>query len=99
VTISRGRESNPIYVAEREDDARAEFAPADQASVGALERLRRSLESSQAQVLAIDSGKPASREREDELAAATRERRALEARGRTWLPGPSTAIGFSSVAA
>ena len=87
VALSRGRESNRLYVAEREDDARAEFAPVDHAGVGALERLRRSLESSQAQVLAIDSGRPASRESEDELAAATRERRALEERGRTWLPG------------
>ncbi|MDA0166009.1 relaxase domain-containing protein [Solirubrobacter ginsenosidimutans] len=87
VALSRGRESNRLYVAEREEDGRAEFAPVDQAGIGAFERLRRSMESSEAQVLAIDSGRPASREREDELAAATRERRALEERGRTWLPG------------
>ena len=86
VALSRGRESNRLYVAEREDDGRAEFAPVDQASAGAMERLRRSLETSQAQVLAIDSGTP-SREGENELAAAARERRALEERGRLWLPG------------
>ena len=63
VALSRGRESNRLYVAEREDDARAEFAPVDRAGVGALERLRRSLESSQAQVLAIDSGTPRPRVR------------------------------------
>ncbi|WP_028066549.1 MobF family relaxase [Solirubrobacter soli] len=87
VALSRGRESNRLYVAEREDDGRAEFAPIDQASAGAMGRLRRSLEASQAQILAIDSGTPASREGEHELAAATRERRALEERGRLWLPG------------
>jgi conjugative relaxase-like TrwC/TraI family protein len=86
VALSRGRESNRLYVAEREDDGRAEFAPVDQAGAGAMERLRRSLEASQAQILAIDSGTPASRERENELATAMRERRALEERGRLWLP-------------
>ncbi len=87
VALSRGRESNRLYVAEREDDGRAEFAPIDQASAGAMERLGRSLKVSQAQVLAIDSGTPASREGENEFAAATRERRSLEERGRLWLPG------------
>jgi conjugative relaxase-like TrwC/TraI family protein len=87
VALSRGRESNRLYVAEIEDDPRAEFAPADQAGVGAVERLRGSLASSEAQVLAIDSGTPAVRGFESELAAATLERRALEERAGNWLPG------------
>jgi hypothetical protein len=80
VALSRGRESNRIYVAEIEDDPRAEFAPAESARVGAVERLRRSLASSDAQVLAIDAGTPAAREVESDLAAATLERRALQER-------------------
>jgi hypothetical protein len=87
VALSRGRQSNRIYVAEIEGDARAEFAPVDQAGVGAVERLRRSLATSQAQVLAIDSGRPAIGNSQSELAVATRERRALEQRGRAWMPG------------
>ena len=61
VALSRGRQTNRLYVAEREDDARAEFAPVEERTAGAVERLTRALQSSDAQVLAIDSGRPADR--------------------------------------
>ena len=62
IALSRGRETNHLYLAERLDDARDEFAPAAPVRRGARERLIASLESSRAQVLAIDTGIRAARE-------------------------------------
>jgi hypothetical protein len=88
VALSRGRESNHLYLAERLDDAREEFEPAAPMRRGARERLIASLESSRAQVLAIDSlpEDPRRLDRhiddiEQELAALTGERE-----NRAWLP-------------
>jgi conjugative relaxase-like TrwC/TraI family protein len=96
VALSRGRQGNRLYLAAQPDDARAEFAPASPASQDPIERLAATLRESDAQVLAIDIGRAEVHERRIEAeraaAAATRERRALEERGRLWLPGRRRAL-------
>jgi conjugative relaxase-like TrwC/TraI family protein len=90
VALSRGRESNQLYVSEHQDDLRSEFAPADPEPPNPIARLAASLRSSSAQVLAIDSGQP-SEERILELQrramAAARERQGRESSRFSWLPG------------
>jgi hypothetical protein len=96
VALSRGRQGNRLYLAAQSDDARAEFAPVSPASRNPIERLAATLRDSDAQVLAIDSGRADVHERRIEAeraaASATRERRALEERGRLWLPGRRRAL-------
>jgi len=82
VAMSRGRESNSLYLAEAPDNDRAEYAPTGQPTGTAIERLTRHLRSSNAQVLAIDSGRF-----EDPVERAAQERMRLEERGKLWLPG------------
>lgn len=86
VALSRGRVANLLYLAAEPDDARAEFAPGEKSARGRLDRLAASLRTSSAQVLAIDSGPSPLAERQFEVQDATRERRALEQRGLSWLP-------------
>jgi conjugative relaxase-like TrwC/TraI family protein len=87
VALSRGRESNRLYVAESTTTERQEFAPTSRDTRDPIERLQTRLEASSAQVLAIDSGgvDPLWRAAEGvRRAAAARE--ALEAK-RVRLPG------------
>jgi hypothetical protein len=96
VALSRGRQGNRLYLAAQPDDARAEFAPVSPESRDPIERLAATLRDSDAQVLAIDSGRADVHERRIEAeraaVAATSERRALEERGRLWLPGRRRAL-------
>ncbi len=91
VALSRGRLSNQLYVAAEPEDARAEFAPVTPDRREPIERLAAMLRDSEAPVLAIDTGhveaSEARKAAEDEAARLTRERMALERRGRVWLPG------------
>jgi hypothetical protein len=94
VALSRGRESNRLYLSERCDDARAEFAPTDEDKSDPIARLAASLRGSAAQVLAIDSGRPVGEpaeqgvlELQTRVMAAERKRRSLEAAGLRRLPG------------
>jgi hypothetical protein len=97
VALSRGRQSNRLYLSERCDGARAEFAPTDQDRSDPIARLAASLRGSAAQVLAIDSGRPAPEPTEQVVlelqiraTAAERKRRALQARGLRRWPGSLT---------
>jgi hypothetical protein len=94
VALSRGRQCNRLYLSERSDGARAEFAPTDQEKPDPIARLAASLRGSAAQVLAIDSGRPAAEPSEPgmldleiRVMAAERKRRAVEAAGLWTLPG------------
>jgi ATP-dependent exoDNAse (exonuclease V) alpha subunit len=91
VALSRGRESNRLYVAATFDDDRAEYAPAKPPTTDPIKRLARQLASSSAQVLAIDSGRPAEPDpvgaSAEALERATGDRRGLETRSLGWLPG------------
>jgi conjugative relaxase-like TrwC/TraI family protein len=91
VALSRGRESNRLYLAAAPDDPRVEFAPQEQQRAGPIQRLASALRSSGAQVLAIDSGRPL--EGPSNLAVAQREldqarkrRSRLEHQHLGWLP-------------
>ncbi len=83
VALSRGRHSNRLYLAADLDDDRAEYAPARPPTTDPIKRLARQLESSSAQVLAIDSGRRAEPDpvgaSAEALERATSERRRLEA--------------------
>ena len=68
--MSRGRLSNDLYVAERDEPPRAEYAPTQSPARPALERLAVALRTQRATVLAIDSGQPATNAR---LASARRQ--------------------------
>jgi hypothetical protein len=100
VALSRGRQSNRLYVAARADRERAEFAATERDVGNPIDRLVTRLQSSGAQVLAIDSGRqePHSLEavrsgaRRD-LECAVREREALEASRMRWLPGGRGRLG------
>jgi hypothetical protein len=74
--MSRGRTHNALYFAADHDDARAEFAPHDHDARSPLERLSSALRSSDASVLAIDTGKPTP----DAAAATWRALEVAEAR-------------------
>jgi hypothetical protein len=54
VAMTRGREANHLYLAEREELARDDFGPADGDSPGAVVRLARNLSVSRADGLALD---------------------------------------------
>lgn len=58
VALSRGRESNRLYLSASQDDMRSEFAPTDPAPPDPVARLVANLRGSAAQVLAIDTGRP-----------------------------------------
>jgi hypothetical protein len=97
VALSRGRQSNRLYLSERCDGARAEFAPTGQDKSDSIARLAASLRGSAAQVLAIDSGRPAPEPTEHGVlelqiraTAAERKRRALQAAGLRRWPGSLT---------
>ena len=77
VALSRGRESNRLYLTEQADEDRAEYAPAAASRGDPVERLARQLERSSAQVLAVDSGRPL----QPDVGAGERRRRFA------WLPG------------
>ena len=85
VALSRGRQSNRMYLTGAPDDARADYAPVTQPTTDPVERLARQLTSSSAQVLAIDSGR-ASGEASVEAAAQRRL---------GWLPGRRQTLGDS----
>ena len=91
VALSRGRDSNRLYLAAAFDDDRAEYAPARPPTTDPIKRLARQLESSSAQVLAIDTGRRAEPDpvgaSAEALERATDERRRLEGRSLGWLPG------------
>jgi hypothetical protein len=86
VALSRGRESNRLYLSAIQDEMRSEFAPTDPAPPDPIARLVTSLRGSSAQVLAIDTGRP-SAERMLQLHArvfaAEAERRRRES-SRSW---------------
>ena len=90
VAMSRGRESNQLYLAREPDEPRAEFAPVTPDARDPVARLAANMRGSDAQVLAIDFGAgeliERRREAERELAEATRARRTLEDRP-ALLPG------------
>jgi ATP-dependent exoDNAse (exonuclease V) alpha subunit len=85
VALSRGRQSNRMYLTAAPDDARAEYAPVTQPSTDPVERLARQLKSSSAQVLAIDSGRTSG---EASVQAAAQRRLG-------WLPGRRQSLGDS----
>ncbi len=58
VALSRGRESNRLYLCSQPDQARAEFAPTATEPADPIARLTARLQTSSAQVLAIDAGQP-----------------------------------------
>jgi ATP-dependent exoDNAse (exonuclease V) alpha subunit len=96
VALSRGRHANRLYLAAQPDDPRTEFAPSSPELRDPIARLTTTLSQSDAQVLAIDSGRVEAHERHIEAqraaAAATRARQAVEERGRLWLPGRRRAL-------
>jgi hypothetical protein len=67
--MSRGRHRNDLYLADRPDEPRAEYAPVHAEHRTALERLVAALQNERAAVLAIDSGRP---DPEQELVQAQR---------------------------
>src|SRR4051794_21973186 len=94
VALSRGRLSNRLYLAERFDDERAEFAPVEQDRGDPVARLATALRRSDGQVLAIDTGRDPAELSEAGWAAAatTRQRERLEGRRFNWLPGRRRAL-------
>ena len=92
VALSRGREQNQVYVCSQPDQARAEFAPTAGEAADPIGRLTARLQTSSAQILAIDAGQPMAQAGADDLlsleraaAVAGAERRALENSKRAWL--------------
>ena len=83
VALSRGRQSNRIYLTSAPDDARADYGPVTRPTTDPVERLARQLRSSSAQVLAIDSG------RASEASVET----AAQRRRLGWLPGRRPRLG------
>jgi ATP-dependent exoDNAse (exonuclease V) alpha subunit len=88
VALSRGRRSNRLYLAERGDEERAEFAPMHWDRGDPVARLAMALQCSDGQVLAIDMGRDPGELGEASQAAkdATWQRRQLEGRRFNWLP-------------
>jgi ATP-dependent exoDNAse (exonuclease V) alpha subunit len=91
VALSRGRQSNRLYLSAVPEDPRVEFAPREQQRAGPIERLAAGLRSSDAQVLAIDTGRPVEPPpdlvaAEHRLERARHERRQLERQRIGWLP-------------
>ena len=91
VALSRGRQSNRLYVAAQPDDARAEFAPVEPSARDPVERLATSLRASDGQVLAIDTRRPEPRASAMDAERDADARRVSGARSRAtrpdWLPG------------
>jgi hypothetical protein len=92
VAMTRGREANHLYLAEREELARDEFGPADGDSPSAVERLARNLSVSRVDSLALDGAADVmtdlERQREElrrSLASALRERVEQEDSPLRWL--------------
>lgn len=87
--LSRGRDSNRIYLAREPEDARAEYAPISRTGREPLERLAAALKTSRATVLAIDTGHDQPGQllvrARHELARARRE--SVELERRRWRPG------------
>jgi ATP-dependent exoDNAse (exonuclease V) alpha subunit len=95
--LSRGRQTNRLYVAACPDDPRAEYAPTAPERTDGLKRLTAALRTSSKASLAIDVGMPVAENQrltqaEEELRTMSRQRRALEARRGSWLPGRRAAI-------
>ena len=98
VALSRGSESNRLYVPAREAEAREEFAPGDPHPRDALDRLVAALGSSVGDTLAVDHAHPALSRAEGGIGvdahhaageayeAAVARRRALETSRLRWLP-------------
>jgi hypothetical protein len=97
--LTRGRESNHLYLAASRSLWRDEFAPFDPQPPDPIAQLARALSTSNAQMLAIDAGpliaarqelrrlEAARRVAESGEADATRIRRNLERRTSRWRPG------------
>lgn len=91
VALSRGREQNQLYLCAQPDHARAEFAPDATEPADPIPRLTARLQTSGAQILAIDAGQPMADGAEElhrlerAAAVADRERRALENGKRGWI--------------
>ena len=92
VALSRGREQNQLYLCSQPDQARAEFAPTATEPADPIARLTARLQTSSAQILAIDAGQPMAEHGAEELhrleraaAVAERERRTLENGKRGWI--------------
>jgi hypothetical protein len=94
VALSRGRESNQLYLTAQPDQARAEFAPAAADTRDPIARLAAHLQNSGGQILAIDSGEPMRRPSNEDIvrleravATVERQRRALDVRKHGWIAG------------
>jgi len=94
VALSRGRESNRLYLTAHPDQARAEFAPAAVEPGDPVARLAARLQTSAGQVLAIDAGSEVRSPSNEEIlrleravATAERERRAIDVRRHGWIAG------------
>ena len=94
VALSRGRESNRLYLTAYPDQPRAEFAPAAAETGDPVALLAARLQTSGGQVLAIDTGPEVRSPSSDEIlrlersvATAERERRAIDARRHAWIAG------------
>ena len=88
--MSRGRESNHLYVAREPETTRVEYAPTDPYRVDPIARLAAQLATSSETTLAIDTGRPAVDRALDDAQREHREagaqcRAAETSRGR-WLP-------------
>ena len=92
VALSRGRDQNQLYLCSEPDQARAEFAPTATEPADPIARLTAHLQTSSAQILAIDAGQPMAQPSAEELhrlerasAVSERERRTLENGKRGWI--------------
>ena len=88
--ISRGRESNHLYVAREPETARVEYAPTDPYRVDPIARLTAQLATSSETTLAIDTGRPTTDHALDDAEREHREvvaqRLAAETSRGRWLP-------------
>jgi conjugative relaxase-like TrwC/TraI family protein len=87
VALSRGRQSNRMYLSGAPEDARADYAPIAQPPTDPVDRLARQLSSSSAQILAIDSGRTSG----EASGQTTPQPRRLG-----WLPGRRQRLGDAS---
>jgi conjugative relaxase-like TrwC/TraI family protein len=84
--MSRGRDTNRLYVARHHDSPRVEYAPREPHHEEPIARLARQLVTSSATELAIDTGQSDLATAQREHALAVERRREREAT-RRWLPG------------
>ena len=95
--ISRGRESNHLYVAREPETARVEYAPTDPYRVDPIARLTAQLATSSETTLAIDTGRPDDRSRSRRRGTrAPRGRRSAPRRGEPRVDAGSRTAGASS---